>query len=159
MFWLNLPFEKNTIHLFLYSFFYFNMKYNSTTESRKISWRTKFWNYHWFYKTSQESLQCIHTGSQMFKSVCTLHLSTVRLCHVFWLLPKLRVAFSSSLIQVCDLSLWHVVKQPSLDRQALPSASPFPEEQLNTEVKWPTQAPSPFWIWIYAFTLSRKALT
>lgn len=98
----------------------------------------------------------MHSSSQM-PQVCTyVPLSIIRRRHVSWLLPELRPAFTSSLTQVRDLSLWGATSQPALDIKALPSSSHFPEQQFNTEVKWLVQGTSPLQIQSYTSSLIRK---
>lgn len=49
--------------------------------------------------------------------------------------------------------------KPTCTVKALPPSSYFPEEQFNTEVKWPIQARSPPQIWTYAFSFIRKGVS
>jgi len=98
----------------------------------------------------------MHSCSQMPQVCMYVPLSIIRLHHVSWLSPELRrSAFSSSLTQVCNLSLWSVTSQPALGIKALPSSSHLPEKQFNTEVKWSIQGTSPPRIWSYTLSLIR----
>lgn len=102
----------------------------------------------------------MHSSGQM-PHVCMYGpLSITRLHHVSWWLPELRrSAFSSSLTQVCDLSLWGVTSQraPTSTGQraptsTFPSSSHFPEKQS-------IPGTSPPWIWSYTFSLIRKGVS
>lgn len=159
MFPSNLCFEKNRIHLLScpYSFFHFNVNYKGTRETSAVSWRTAFQSYRWIYRSSQERLRCT-VAAKCFTYGHTLRVRILRLHHASWSLPEpRRHAFSSSsLVQECELPLRIVTSPPALGIKALPSPSHLPEEQFNTEVIRPTQAPRPSWIWTCAFSSSRK---
>lgn len=78
----------------------------------------------------------MHSSGQM-PHVCMYGpLSITRLHHVSWWLPELRrSAFSSSLTQVCDLSLWGVTSQrapTSTGHQGLPLILSLPRKTVHS---------------------------
>lgn len=84
----------------------------------------------------------MHSSSRT-PQVCTyVPLSIIRRRHVSWLLPELRPAFTSSLTQVCDLSLWGATSQPALDIKALPSSSHFQNNSSTQKLNGSFEAPA-----------------